>query len=218
MTMCDYEMRDYSSMVRDAEGYSIELKKDSANNHIYGRFLTALGEFKNGNSSKAMKLVDDVMKDSSIGLPYQRRAFSYGKAIFLAEQGNFNTALDLFNYALQMVNPNHAPLYHHALCLLKTGHTPEAIQEFQRLTTWIALGNTIFDLDYLTLNEYQGIGIAAVKAHYWLGVAYEQQGQKEQAIKEYQKFLDIWKDADFKSQEINDAHAQLTKLKAMANR
>lgn len=218
MIMCDFEMKDYSSMVRDAEEYSIELKKDSANNQIYGRFFIALGEFKNGNSSKAMKLVDDVIKDSSIGPPYQRRAFSYGKAIFLAEQGNFNAALELFNYALQMVNPNHAPLYHHALCLLKTGYTQEAIQEFQRLTTWVTLGNSIFDLDYLTLNEYQATGIAAVKAHYWLGVAYEQQGQKEQAIKEYQKFLDIWKDADFKSKEIDDAHAQLTKLKAMAKR
>ncbi|HMD13960.1 MAG TPA: tetratricopeptide repeat protein, partial [Bacteroidota bacterium] len=112
----------------------------------------------------------------------------------------------------------HGPLYHHALSLLKTGHTHEAIQEFERLTTWVALGNLYFDLDYLTFIEYQATGIAAVKAHYWLGVAYEQQGDKEQAIKEYQKFLEIWKGADFKSQELDDAKARVTKLKDTAKR
>lgn len=56
------------------------------------------------------------------------------------------------------------------------------------------------------------------KAHYWLGVAYEQQGEKSRAIDEYGKFLETWKDADFKSDEIRDAKARLVKLKAMAMR
>ena len=131
---------------------------------------------------------------------------------------NGSLGLEFFNSGLHATVPNHTPLYHHALSLLKTGHTQEAIQEFERLTTWVALGNPYFDLDYLTFNEYQATGIAAVKAHYWLGVAYEQQGQKDQAIKEYQKFLDIWKDADFKSADISDAKIRLTKLKGMALR
>lgn len=165
-----------------------------------------------------MKLVDEVRRDSSHLPALQLPVYNYGKAIFLFEQGKYDLALDQFTIALRTFVPNHAPLYHHALCLLKIGRTQDAIQEFQRLTTWVALSNSVFDLNYIAFSEYEGLGIAAVKAHYWLGVAYQQQGQKELAINEYQKFLDIWKDADFKSQEIDDTHAQLTKLKAMAKR
>ena len=49
-------------------------------------------------------------------------------------------------------------------------------------------------------------------AHYWLGVAYEQQGNKEKAINEYKKFMDIWKDADFNSPEMKDAKTRVAKL------
>jgi TolA-binding protein len=54
--------------------------------------------------------------------------------------------------------------------------------------------------------------VQAVKAHYWLGVAYEQQGNKKEAVKEYKKFLKIWKDADFDSPEITDANRRVLKL------
>ena len=56
--------------------------------------------------------------------------------------------------------------------------------------------------------------IASVKAHYWLGVAYEREGKSRDAIKEYETFLDIWKDADFKSPQMADARVRLGKLKA----
>jgi TolA-binding protein len=60
--------------------------------------------------------------------------------------------------------------------------------------------------------------IAAVKAHYWLGVAYQQQGKTDQAIKEYETFLDFWKNADFKSPEMQDARTRLAKLKGVVVR
>lgn len=59
--------------------------------------------------------------------------------------------------------------------------------------------------------------IPAVKAHYWLGVAYELQGKKNKSIKEFRKFIEIWKDADFKSPELNDAKARILKLTASDN-
>lgn len=54
--------------------------------------------------------------------------------------------------------------------------------------------------------------IAAVKAHYWLGVAYEELGEKQKAYREYETFLEIWKNADFESIELKDARARLTRL------
>jgi len=36
-------------------------------------------------------------------------------------------------------------------------------------------------------------GVASVKAHYWLGVAYEQDGRKADAVRKYEEFLNIWR-------------------------
>ena len=53
----------------------------------------------------------------------------------------------------------------------------------------------------------------SVKTHYWLGVVYEQQGKKQDAITSFENFLNIWKDAEFESPELKDARLRLAKLK-----
>jgi tetratricopeptide (TPR) repeat protein len=75
-------------------------------------------------------------------------------------------------------------------------------------------GNDVYIAEEIGARYYWPI--QAVKAHYWLGVAYEKQGEKDKALKEYKKFLEIWKDADFKSPEINAAKSQIMKLEGMA--
>ena len=55
--------------------------------------------------------------------------------------------------------------------------------------------------------------IAAVKAHYYLGLAYERSGWTDRAIEQYEMFLDIWKDADEGIEEIEDARKRLSALK-----
>ena len=39
-------------------------------------------------------------------------------------------------------------------------------------------------------------GIWAAKAHYYLGMAYQELGRLEEAIQKYQVFLDMWKEAE----------------------
>jgi tetratricopeptide (TPR) repeat protein len=92
----------------------------------------------------------------------------------------------------------------------------EAVAEFDLLSRSAPIEFELYDNPQLAMAEYR-IPIGAVKAHYWLGVAYEQQGQKDKAVKSYETFLDIWKNADFKSPEIADAKARLSKLKGMAS-
>ena len=110
-----------------------------------------------------------------------------------------------------------APLYFYAISLLKSGHSAEAIAELQRAIWWVSLNNGTFDLDFLVASSNY-IPISTAKAHYWLGVAYEGQGQKDQAIKEYEAFLELWKNADFDSKELKDAKTRLTKLKGVTSR
>ena len=55
--------------------------------------------------------------------------------------------------------------------------------------------------------------VDSVEAHYLLGVAYEKLGLKDKAIRKYEKFLDIWKNADPGLPDVIDARQRLEKLK-----
>jgi tetratricopeptide (TPR) repeat protein/TolB-like protein len=57
-------------------------------------------------------------------------------------------------------------------------------------------------------------GIFAAKAHYWLGLTYEQLGRTDKAVAQYEIFLDTWKNADPGITEVADARKRLTKLKS----
>jgi non-specific serine/threonine protein kinase len=56
-------------------------------------------------------------------------------------------------------------------------------------------------------------GFWSVKANYYLGIAYEKSGNPNEAIEQYEEFLEIWKDADPGIEEIDDAKARLARLK-----
>lgn len=208
-----YERGDYPSMLEYAQQRSLELKKDP-NDNIYGRHFLALAYLKNGNPQMSSKIMDELKKNLQTNLPQQQVAYDYTLALLAYEQWKYDIAVTQFQKALRPLLPNHAPQFFFAVNLLKTGHVSEAIEELQRVTRWCPISYPPISLFLFPTAGYWPI--ASVKAHYWLGVAYEQQGQKDQAIKEYEKFLDIWKDADFKSKEMDDAKARLAKLKGKA--
>jgi len=56
-------------------------------------------------------------------------------------------------------------------------------------------------------------GYHYTKSFYMLGKIYEQQGDTAKAIEHYEKFLDLWKDADPRIAEVDDARARLAALK-----
>ena len=74
-----------------------------------------------------------------------------------------------------------------------------------------------------SLESYEGIisrptslfywGEIYAKSFYMLGKIYEQKDYKGKAIEHYEKFLDLWKDADPGIAEVEDAKKRLTGLK-----
>jgi serine/threonine protein kinase/Flp pilus assembly protein TadD len=72
-----------------------------------------------------------------------------------------------------------------------------------------ALGKLLLRYDTLRL-KYP---LWSVKAHYYLGLAYEQLGRNQEAVEQYMEFLDVWRDADPGIPEIDDATQRLRRLR-----
>ena len=81
----------------------------------------------------------------------------------------------------------------------KTGQLDKAIDTYKKLIE-------------LKTNE-QLRSLTHPKYHYRLAKLYEEKGLKDEALKEYQRFLELWKDADEDLPEPHDARARLTNLK-----
>lgn len=81
----------------------------------------------------------------------------------------------------------------------KAGNLKKAQEEYEKVGS-LYLGR-VEDGDLYALSFYM------------LGRIAEQQGQKMRAVDEYQKFLDLWKDADTGRPEVQDASKRLTGLK-----
>jgi serine/threonine protein kinase/predicted Zn-dependent protease len=205
-----YESSQYSGMLKYAKEVSSELHKDPTDK-IYGRDYIAWALVKNGESSDANNLIDKIYGDVNNNIPLFQLQADYTSAVVAVEEGKYNVSLQKFRKVVNALPPNHEPNIFYAISLLKSGQTADAEKELNRLLYWS--GSTDIYLVGIIPGEITYWPIQSVKARYWLGVAYEQQGKKEKAISEYKKFLDIWKDADFNSPEINDAKVRLAKLK-----
>lgn len=182
---------------------------------IYGRNYIAWALAKQGRYSEANKLLGSIRNDIAGTTPSLLVRAEYLSAIISLEEGNNETALKQFKKAFDMLPPNHEPNIFYSVCLLRCGQLSKATGEFNRLTYWPAT-ESICLLDEIT-GAIAYWPIQAVKAHYWLGITYERQNKKVEAIKEYKKFLDIWKDADFTSPELIDAKSRVSKLNEINN-
>src|SRR5436309_7739129 len=103
-------------------------------------------------------------------------------------------------------------LCYRGLLAMKSGHTAEAIDNFKdamkhRPLIWNidpmedCLANAYLELGRLdeAIAEYERIlrlNPNYPLVHYHLGLAYERKGQQDQARVVYQRFLQVWKDAD----------------------
>ena len=210
-----YESGQYSEMLKLARQLSTALHKDPTDK-IFGRDYLAWALIKNGKSSDAHRMLEELKKDVN-GIPgLTKVTVEYTQALISFEEGNNESALEGFRKIIETLPPNHEPNIFYSIALLKTGQASQAIDELQKLKYWPV------NSDNYILANFPGTNldwpVPAVKAHYWLGVAYAQQGNKEKAKAEFKKFLDTWKDADFTSPELKDAKTQLQKLEGLANR
>jgi len=86
-----------------------------------------------------------------------------------------------------------------------------ACLEADRLVQAVAELNTLL-LRYTSLQTF--FSIWNVKAHYYLGLAYEKSNWPDKAVEQYGIFLDFWKNADPGNPAVTDARERLARLRA----
>ena len=119
---------------------------------------------------------------------------------------NYLGAIELFKKAMSLLS--YQGYYTQGLALFidslafayyKAGDIDNAREEYERITSL-----TTGRLDY---------GDIYAKSFYALGKIYEEQGDTAKAIEHYEKFLDLWKDADPGIVEVEDARERLAGLR-----
>ena len=128
-------------------------------------------------------------------------------------QGNWQTALENFEQALRFrgdISPSKAPARS-----VYTEDILKAIAEtYLRQENFKAAIKEYTKMDDSPIGMYQFDKYMWAIRHYKLGYAYEKMNDLTKAKKEYEKFLDLWKDADPGIAEVEDAKKRLAVLKS----
>jgi serine/threonine protein kinase/Tfp pilus assembly protein PilF len=120
------------------------------------------------------------------------------------EKGNHSKAIEHFKKSVSLLS--HGPLVKQvnfidslALAYYEAGDLENALKHYEWITS-------------LTQGRIRHADHYAI-SFYMLGKIYEEQGNKSRAIENYEKFLDLWKDADPGIAEVKDAKKKLASLK-----
>jgi tetratricopeptide (TPR) repeat protein len=168
-------------------------------------YYKGLALLKMGSVEEAQKTANDLKEMIEQGLRKKAiRLYFHLAGMSELEAGNFSKAIQYFNDALSL-DP-YGPLAKRAdfidslaLVYYKSGNLGKALGEYERITT-------------LTTGR-ENYGDIYAKSFYMLGRICEQQGDTAKAVEHYEKFLDLWKDADPGIAEVDDARKRLVGLK-----
>jgi tetratricopeptide (TPR) repeat protein len=164
-------------------------------------YIKGLALLKIGSVEEARKTANNLKDMIEQGLRKNAiRLYFHLAGMLELEEGNYSKAIQYFNDALTLVP--YGPLAKRAdfinslaFAYYKSGDLNKALGEYERITT-------------LTTGRDQ-YGDIYAKSFYMLGKIFEQQGDTANAKENYEKFLDLWKDADPGIAEVEDTRKRL---------
>jgi tetratricopeptide (TPR) repeat protein len=169
---------------------------------LFNMGLTYL-EMKSMNEAQQTAVRLKKMIEQAMNKKLVRNYYALMGAIEL-EKNNYSKAIEFFKKGLPLlsvISNSRLPLaYDTGLAYYKAGDLENARQEYERVVS-------------LTTGR-QAFGDLYAKSFFMLGKIYEQQDNRGKAIEQYNKFLDLWKNADPGLVEVEDARKRLAGLKS----
>ena len=191
-------MRDYPAAAKEAEQVVRTMQKERINGPVYLRMWLIAILLQNHDLSRAETVLGELKHDtegldSSSMLAYwsargcvERAKGDLGAAIADLERGTRGNAFI----------PRHLSL---ALAYLDAKRFGDAARDLEAMTS-----------NYFEESRLLRFGPIL---HFYLAGAYERTGETEKAAAQYERFLDIVKNADTVIPEVNDARQRLAQLK-----
>jgi len=168
-------------------------------NPAYERHLLVQLLAESGDLTEAEKVARSLKDDLEAG-GYELDDYWYAAGCIELVRGNARKAAEYFEKTTDPVS-DFREQFMLARAYLEAAQLPEAVAEFEQLLAGFTSQSAIRN-------------IWNVKAHYYLALAYEKSNWYDKAIKQYETFLDIWRDADPGIPEIEDAKVRLAGLKS----
>jgi len=188
-------------------GVALQFAKEVSTNHKnpgYAEPTLALTFALLGKQPEAQNLIDKINRESPLDTLAQSYVLPTIRAVVALKSNNPAEAIDLlrvtepYDLAHVPLPPNALyPAYVRGLAYLQLGQGRQAAAEFQKL----------IDHRAVALLHHQG-----ALAHLQLGRAQAMMGDNAAALKSYQNFLTLWKDADQDIPILKEAKAEFAKL------
>jgi tetratricopeptide (TPR) repeat protein len=209
------QVRSYADALKESEDalesaiqasrYSFELQRLAI--HMKGLVQVAYNTL-----DKAQKTADELKEFVEIGRHKKAiKLYYHLMGRIELERGNYSKAIDFLQQALSLTSfhrhdfqaaltgeINEIFLESLALAYYRSGDMKKAQEQYERI-----IGLTPGDMFY---------GDIYTKSFYMLGKIHEEQGDTAKAIENYERALELWKDADPGLAEIEDARTRLQKI------
>ncbi len=209
--LCEHYLSigDFSSALKENEKYlDFALETESLSRQRVALWQKGLAYIGMNSIDKAQETADELKEFIENGI-YKKiiRFYYHLQGGIEQKKNNYSLAVEYFKKTLSVLpsqKSGHSTfdaLFYDSLAFanFKAGDLENAQENYE----------TIISLTWGRL--YWGNIYA--KAFYMLGKIHEQQGDKTIAIENYEKFLDLWKDADPGLPEVDDAKQRLAGLK-----
>lgn len=150
-----------------------------------------------GKLQEARRLLEEISAKMNKDNREDRAAFNILKGEIELAGGNYNEAKELFEVAYKLRDDNYV-FESLAYAYFRKGDLDKSIEKYEYLITSKEFG--------WEAQEYW------IQSHYRLGKIYDKKDDVEKAIQYYQRFLDIWKEADPDIPELIEARERLKAL------
>jgi tetratricopeptide (TPR) repeat protein len=154
---------------------------------------------RQGKLNEAEKLLGEVSSQVNEKSRNDRATLNILRGEIELARGNFSEAVDLLEKAYALREDNYV-LESVAHAYYRKGDLDKAIEKYTEIVERIDLG-------------WEGQE-CWVLAHYQLGKIYQEKKMRDKALQYYQRFLEIWKDADPGLPPLEDARRQVKQLQA----